>query len=497
MKIVKLFCLTLTICFSFQLNAQQGINYKAVVKDGSGNVIANDLIVVQFTILQGVAETNVYQETFTPTTDANGLVILNIGEGPVVSGVFGDIDWGSDTHALKVEINTGGGLVDMGTSVFKTVPYAISALNTPTKLDDLSDVYSKFDVDSSLFLGELAGQNDDGQDNHNMGIGLAALNANITGRDNLAIGELALVNNTGDANTAIGQYTLLNNSGGNNNTAIGFSALDSNLTGNNNTATGHSALGSNLTGNDNTATGYQALLENTEGSRNTATGDRALNRNTTGNNNTAIGSDTMVFNTEGLHNVAIGLNALFNNTTGDDNVAIGSGAGLFGNTGSNNITIGRSANVPSSNGSDQVRIGNTDISYAGIQVAWTVTSDVSWKKDVRELPYGLDMISKLKPVDYIRKNNDKETREMGFIAQDVKQVLKDLGYVNQGFHTTDDEGKMSMRYNDFIAVLTKAIQEQHELIKSQSDEIKALQENQTLLKSLIERVENLEVATKE
>lgn len=39
--------------------AQQGINYKAIVKDGSGNVVANDLIQVQFTILQG--STSVYQ----------------------------------------------------------------------------------------------------------------------------------------------------------------------------------------------------------------------------------------------------------------------------------------------------------------------------------------------------------------------------------------------------------------------------------------------------
>ncbi len=61
--------------------AQQGINYKALIKDSSGNVVANDLIQVQFTILQGAGLTNVYQETHTPTTDANGIVIVTIGEG--------------------------------------------------------------------------------------------------------------------------------------------------------------------------------------------------------------------------------------------------------------------------------------------------------------------------------------------------------------------------------------------------------------------------------
>ena len=35
------------------------------------------------------------------------------------------------------------------------------------------------------------------------------------------------------------------------------------------------------------------------------------------------------------------------------------------------------------------------------------------------------------------KNNDKQTREMGFIAQDVEQTLKELGYDDQGFLTKD------------------------------------------------------------
>ncbi|MCB0463750.1 MAG: DUF1566 domain-containing protein [Flavobacteriaceae bacterium] len=107
--------------------AQQGINYKAIVKDGSGNVVANDLIQVQFTILQGAAQTNVYQETHSPTTDANGIVILNIGEGAPISGTFNAIDWSADDHYLNVQINTGGGLIDMGTTQFMAVPYAIHA----------------------------------------------------------------------------------------------------------------------------------------------------------------------------------------------------------------------------------------------------------------------------------------------------------------------------------------------------------------------------------
>ena len=86
--------------------SQQGINYKALIKDNGGNVVANQNITVQFIILQNAV--NVYQETHNPTTDANGIIIINIGEG-TTSDVFTDIDWGADEHFLNVQIDIGEG----------------------------------------------------------------------------------------------------------------------------------------------------------------------------------------------------------------------------------------------------------------------------------------------------------------------------------------------------------------------------------------------------
>ena len=101
--------------------AQQGFNYKAIINDG-GSPVQNQAIDIQFTILEdGV--TNVYQETHNPTTDANGIVIVNIGEGTTVSGDFDVINW-SNIQFLKVEVNTGSGYTDMGTTEFKYVPHA-------------------------------------------------------------------------------------------------------------------------------------------------------------------------------------------------------------------------------------------------------------------------------------------------------------------------------------------------------------------------------------
>ncbi|RED42123.1 trimeric autotransporter adhesin [Winogradskyella eximia] len=117
----------LLMLFTITTFAQQGINYKALIKDANNAVVANTAVTVEFSILQGVAQTNVYQETHTPTTDANGIIIINIGEGAVDSGVFADIDWASDTHFLNTQIDTGAGLTDMGTTAFNAVPYALSA----------------------------------------------------------------------------------------------------------------------------------------------------------------------------------------------------------------------------------------------------------------------------------------------------------------------------------------------------------------------------------
>ncbi|MFK5878292.1 MAG: hypothetical protein QM478_02215 [Flavobacteriaceae bacterium] len=126
------YSLLIAILITIQSMAQNGFNYKAIIKDGSGNLITNDLIVVQFSILQGAAQTNVYQETHTPSTDADGMIIINIGEGTTSSGDFSTINWGADTHFLNTQINTGSGFVDMGTTQFKSIPYAKNSLKAET-----------------------------------------------------------------------------------------------------------------------------------------------------------------------------------------------------------------------------------------------------------------------------------------------------------------------------------------------------------------------------
>ncbi|MFC5194907.1 hypothetical protein ACFPH8_06165 [Bizionia hallyeonensis] len=127
-KTIVLFSLCFLSIFS-TIYAQQSINYKAIIKDDNGNVIVNDVVPIQFDILQGVAQTNIYSELHTPTTDDNGIIIVNIGEGILVGGspAFNTIDWASDNHFLQVFVNIGDGLVEMGVTEFNAVPYALSS----------------------------------------------------------------------------------------------------------------------------------------------------------------------------------------------------------------------------------------------------------------------------------------------------------------------------------------------------------------------------------
>jgi hypothetical protein len=283
------------------------------------------------------------------------------------------------------------------------------------------------------------------------------------------------LNTSGSYNTAYGYGALLLNDDGTQNTANGYQALAGNTSGDYNTAFGNMALKSNSTGNKNCAIGNDALLSNKDGIGNTAAGIATLHENTSGDYNVAVGHWALSANTGGNHNVAVGNQALYDNIAGNYNVAIGDNAGMT-IKGSNNIVIGYGAGVPTSAGSNQIRIGNLGITYAGVEVAWDITSDIRKKESIRELPYGMDFVRKLKPVDYIRKNNENRTREAGFIAQDVEALLKEAEIRDYGLLNRDDNGYLELRYNDFIPILTRAIQEQQQ-------EIEALKAEILLLKS--------------
>jgi hypothetical protein len=292
-------------------------------------------------------------------------------------------------------------------------------------------------------------------------------------RNNLAAGRI------GQTSTSFG-VGALSSGAATNSTAIGNNAL-SVSTGNNNVAIGQNALRDCAANADfNTAVGTNALqgLNNAASNRNTVVGFEAMG-STTGDiqNCTAVGFQALYSingagAARGLHNTGIGYQAGNNITTGE-----------------NNIAIGYLAQVPSATSNGQVRIGNAAIGYAGIQVGWTITSDKRWKDNIKDSPLGLNFLKTLRPVSYTRNNEKKQKTEYGFIAQEIETALQKAGDPNNGIITKDDQGMLGVRYNDFISISVKAIQEQQELIET-------LQKSNAELKktneAILERLERLE-----
>ncbi|MBE2217576.1 MAG: tail fiber domain-containing protein [Ignavibacteria bacterium] len=298
--------------------------------------------------------------------------------------------------------------------------------------------------------------------------------------------SLVLPNTTGSTIGVIykGAERLLHDYG-TNNLFLGINAGNFTMTGLGNLVIGNNALDNNTTGIYNTSLGVQSLTDNTTGDNNTALGYQTLAGNISGDNNTAGGHLSLSSNTSGVGNTAFGFRSLLGNTTGTNNIAIGINAGSTITTGSNNIAIGNGTNVPTGTSSNQVRIGNTSITYAGIQVAWTITSDMRLKQNIKNSDLGLGFICKLRPVSYIRLNDESQSTEYGFISQEVDDLLKEVSPEKTGMISVDNENTYSLRYNDLIAPMVKAIQE----LKAENDKLKNEHEDLELrLKKLEEKL---------
>jgi len=364
------------------MSAQTGFNYKALITDG-GNALANQAITIKFTVLQN-GTTSVYQETQSATTDANGIVAVNMGEGTVVSGTFANIDW-QQSQLLKVEIDTGSGYQDFGTSTLEYVPLAKLADKVATvdniqgipiangtpangqiiKYNGTNFVYADDDVsgggsaDGVVNSAAVTGTNTKtltlGRSN-----GLSNITATFTDNVNDAdhsttneIQDISLTNNnlsitngsTVDlSNIDNNTWSRTGNAGTNNNNFIGTTdAKDLNIRTNNTLHVRITQKGQIETLN----TGGSVFIgegagANDDGTNNgnTAVGTNALNRATSSTSNNAFGRGALLFNTDGQDNTAFGSATLSGNRTGNYNVAVGNGAGFENTTGSSNVFIG-------------------------------------------------------------------------------------------------------------------------------------------------------------
>jgi hypothetical protein len=130
----------------------------------------------------------------------------------------------------------------------------------------------------------------------------------------------------------------------------------------------------------------------------------------------------------------------------------------------------------SSNGSYKLQV-NSQIFATNATIA---TSDGQYKQNVVSLQSGLDVIEKLNPVTFNWKDHDihnfESGTQVGFIAQEVKEVLADTPYLDSVIKRNElkrDDGSVEEFYGmadaKLIPVLVKAIQE----LKAEIDLLKA------------------------
>ena len=407
--------------------APQRISYQSIIRDANNVVVASSAVSVKISLLQGTSTgPAVYVETHGITTNANGLVSLNIGEGTAITGTFAGIDWSNGPYLIQTATDPTGGTdySIIGTAPLNSVPYALNAANASvaTTLAGTLAIASGGTgaTTATAARASLGLENVDNTTDLLKPVSTAVQAALSTKVDKVNGKELSTndystaekakltaitgsntgdqVNIAGNAATATKLQATVTINGiafdGSSNVTIpatgavpytgatqglnlgAYDLFVNGLTvgrgkGNivSNTANGVNALVYNTTGANNTATGLNALVYNTTGYGNTASGSYALYQNTTGSNNTASGYAVLFQNTTGSENTAIGQGALFSNYTGSYNTAIGLEADVESGALTNATAIGAGAKV---NASNTIQLGNTSVT--NVQTSGTLTA---------------------------------------------------------------------------------------------------------------------------
>jgi hypothetical protein len=399
-------------CFlagAFTLSAQspEKFNYQAVVRDASGNVLANQSVSFRMSILQSSVDgAAVYVETHTTTSNAHGQVSLSIGSGTPVSGTFAGISWAGSSHFLKTEMDAAGGTsyVLMGTTQLLSVPYALYAKEAGSGGTTYT-AGAGIDITGTTITNTLPNATHTGDATGSDVLTVVKLQGRDLSASAPSSGQVikwngstwAPANETDPAMPSGTGYATLYHNGinwvtsnllYNTNQRIGIGTSNPNqqleITGNfrlpassatvgnfykgsnvfihnkgtDNIYVGENSGNLNATASNNTGLGAYSLFNVTTGHSQTAIGSSALRNTTSGQQNTAIGYWAMYSNTTGSFNTALGYRAISANTSGTENVALGHQTLMSNSTGYANTAVGYQALINNSTGYQNTGIGD-------------------------------------------------------------------------------------------------------------------------------------------
>jgi hypothetical protein len=104
-------------------------------------------------------------------------------------------------------------------------------------------------------------------------------------------------------------------------------------------------------------------------------------------------------------------------------------------------------------------------------VTYNTTSDRRLKQDIEPL-VATDKLMQMNPVSYNWKAEPDGPRSMGFIAQEMQEVMPEA--VSTG---DDDDAMMSMDYGRITPILVSALQDAHRKIEQLESRIAAMENN--------------------
>lgn len=114
------------------------LSYQAVLRNNSNELIVSSAVSIKIIIRQGgVNGEIVYEEKHNVTTNANGLVTLQIGTGSDKIGDFSTIDWSKGMYFTETQLNmnesTNYDII--GISQLLSVPYALHSKTAETVIN--------------------------------------------------------------------------------------------------------------------------------------------------------------------------------------------------------------------------------------------------------------------------------------------------------------------------------------------------------------------------
>ncbi|MDO6810406.1 hypothetical protein Q4603_17420 [Zobellia galactanivorans] len=130
MKLKVLFAFMLLAFMDMSAQAPEKMSYQAIIRSSDNSLVIDAPVNLKIIVRQGsVNGSGVYEESHSATTNANGLVSLEIGAGSQISGDFSEIPWDNGPFFIETQVDPKGGsnYSIIGVSQLLSVPYALYA----------------------------------------------------------------------------------------------------------------------------------------------------------------------------------------------------------------------------------------------------------------------------------------------------------------------------------------------------------------------------------